>query len=660
MTRHPELSWLEDPASPAIVEWMSERLTESTLQLAEARTRTSLAIDRQELTAPQARLSKTRSGHEFSLVADAASGRNRVWLDRAPLSPEGQDVQAWNPSPDGSFLLIACKIASSELLLISVVVVATGEVLQGLPPMACRIPETAWNIDSSGFYYIDEGEPGRESHRLAKRCSLENGELSLFDPDHPMPMRTIRNSPDGRWTIAVATANGQDMVWLRSAIDPMRELELVAAAAAGAIADADFSSDSEISIVTTIRDDHGEILIAMPCDEPGRSLEWERLVEGQATEVIRHCAWGSAHGEAVALVLTTVHGASELLLVTKSTKRRVDVRLPIEGPYAVHGIEWAECSRGNFRVLASSPCNPPSVFSVDPTGADLGLTPDKSSSPAELRTVHRSFRASDGTDVWMYLTRATDSPEPAPTAVNVYGGFGLSIPPAFSAAVRTWVRAGGVWATVLVRGGGEEGPNWHEAGRRENKTRSRDDLAEAIDFLVDTGVADPARIGLYGESHGALLAASEAARHPDRYAALVCAAPLADLEAFSRSWPGSTWISELGDPDEPADAIVLNDLDPFNITTPIRSVPSVLVSVGEHDQRVPPWHGKKLVECWLAVRTASDRSPCLSPMILRWDRGSGHVWNSVNEAADRAVDELAFLSVALGLTDGNQVNAGGL
>ena len=124
---------------------------------------------------------------------------------------------------------------------------------------------------------------------------------------------------------------------------------------------------------------------------------------------------------------------------------------------------------------------------------------------------------------------------------------------------------------------------------------------------------------------------------------VVCAAPVADLSMFHKKWPGSTWTSEFGDPENPDDAMALGDIDPLAIVCPAK-MPAVLVSVGEDDARVPPWHGEKLIEAW---RTASS-SPGLS--ILRYESGTGHLWDTLSQAEDRTIDELAFFSATLGLS----------
>ena len=139
------------------------------------------------------------------------------------------------------------------------------------------------------------------------------------------------------------------------------------------------------------------------------------------------------------------------------------------------------------------------------------------------------------------------------TILNGYGGFNIPLAPSYTPMIQAWVQSGGVYAVAGLRGGGEEGEAWHRAGMREHKQNVFDDFAAASDWLVDRGITTRSRLGIYGGPNGGLLVGAALTRHPAKYAAVVCAAPLLDMLRFERFGLGEMWNGEYGTVADPVE-----------------------------------------------------------------------------------------------------------
>jgi prolyl oligopeptidase len=228
-----------------------------------------------------------------------------------------------------------------------------------------------------------------------------------------------------------------------------------------------------------------------------------------------------------------------------------------------------------------------------------------------------------------------------------YGGFGISLTPAYSAAVAAWAEAGGVWAVANLRGGGEFGEEWHRAGMRADKQRVFDDFAACADWLVAQGRASAGTLGIYGGSNGGLLVGAALTQRPDRYGAVVCSAPLLDMVRYERFGLGVTWNDEFGTAASPAELGWLLGYSPYHHVTGGRRYPATLFTVFDGDTRVDPLHARKMCAAMQAATTASFED---APVLLRRESDVGHAARSVSRRIGLDADILTFLSDRLGLT----------
>ncbi|MFT4270087.1 MAG: prolyl oligopeptidase family serine peptidase [Pantoea sp.] len=183
-----------------------------------------------------------------------------------------------------------------------------------------------------------------------------------------------------------------------------------------------------------------------------------------------------------------------------------------------------------------------------------------------------------------------------PTLLNGYGGFEVSLTPSYLGAKgATWLQKGGVYVVANIRGGGEYGPQWHQAALKEHRHRAYEDFAAVAADLVARNVTCPARLAARGGSNGGLLIGNMLTDYPAYFGALVCEVPLLDMANYHRWLAGASWIAEYGDPDKPEEWQWLKNYSPFDKVQADKTYPPTLFTTGTRDDRVSPAHARKMV-----------------------------------------------------------------
>jgi prolyl oligopeptidase len=224
-----------------------------------------------------------------------------------------------------------------------------------------------------------------------------------------------------------------------------------------------------------------------------------------------------------------------------------------------------------------------------------------------------------------------------------YGGFNVSVTPAYSAQALSWVAAGGVWAVANLRGGSEHGEEWHRAGMRERKQNVFDDFAAAAEHLVAAGWTTQAQLGVMGGSNGGLLVGATVTQRPHLAAAVVCSAPLLDMVRYELFGLGRTWNDEYGTAEDPTELGWLLGYSPYHAVREGTAYPAVLFTTFESDTRVHPLHGRKLAAAMQQATTSA------APIVLRRETSVGHGARAVSRTVGLAADQLAFLAEHTGL-----------
>jgi prolyl oligopeptidase len=254
------------------------------------------------------------------------------------------------------------------------------------------------------------------------------------------------------------------------------------------------------------------------------------------------------------------------------------------------------------------------------------------------------YTSNDGTEVRMFVLRRSDAAAaPAPTILNGYGGFGVALTPAYSATILAWVEAGGVYAVANLRGGGEEGEQWHRDGMRDTKQNVFDDFHAAAEWLVAHGVTTPEQLTISGGSNGGLLVGAALTQRPDLYAAVICAAPLLDMVRYEQHGLGQTWSDEYGTASDATEIEWLLSYSPYHHVQDGAGYPATLFTIFDGDTRVDPLHARKMAAA-LQHSTSGVR-----PILVRRESDVGHGARAVTRAVELSVDTLTFAAAQTGL-----------
>jgi prolyl oligopeptidase len=230
-----------------------------------------------------------------------------------------------------------------------------------------------------------------------------------------------------------------------------------------------------------------------------------------------------------------------------------------------------------------------------------------------------------------------------PTQLYGYGGFGISITPSFSSARIAWMEKGGVFAVPNIRGGGEYGEQWHQAGIKERKQNGFDDFIAAAEWLIANGYTSHSKLAMMGGSNGGLLVAACLTQRPDLFGAAVPTVGVMDMLRFHQFTIGRAWTSDYGSPDDPDDFKYLFAYSPYHNLHVGTAYPPTLITTGDHDDRVVPSHSYKFAAALEAAQGGS------APILIRVDVRAGHGFGKpVSMQIGEVVDVMAFLEKVLG------------
>jgi len=582
-------------------------------------------------------------------------GEARVLLDPNVLSADGTTALTVSaPSPDGRLLGYGTAAAGSDWNEFRVREVDTG---RDLPDRLrwVKFSGLSWTRDNRGFFYSRYPEPragGALSeanlnqvlsyHRLGTPQSEDV--LVLGRPDQPEWGFSGEVTEDGRWLV-VTVWHGTDRrnrVYLVDLGDPMAPR--VDGPVTPLLDDFDAgyqvlgNAGSLLLVQTDLEAPRGRI-IAIDLARPGRE-SW-RTVVPQAADVLQGS--GLVGGRLVAQYLRDVTG--RLLLFGLDGAPAGEVRLP--GPGTVAGFEGREDDPELFFAFTSF-LDPVTIFRADVRHPE----PEVFRAPAvafdrdryETRQVF--YPSKDGTRVPLFLTHRKGIRQDGrnPVLLTGYGGFNISLTPAFSTSILPWLELGGVYAVANLRGGSEYGEDWHAAGMRERKQTVFDDFIAAAEWLVAERYTSPDRLAIQGGSNGGLLVGAAMTQRPDLFGVALPAVGVMDMLRFHRFTIGHAWVSEYGSADDPALFEVLRGYSPLHNLRPGTDYPATLVTTADHDDRVVPAHSFKFAAALQAA--SAGRRPALIRIETRAGHGAG---TPVAKVIEQAADILAFTAHHLGV-----------
>ncbi len=646
--------WLEDEKNPEVKHWMSaqDRRTRGFLQTSPMRAR--LAERLKELYYVTRRSIPIRRKNRWFYVAypadrekpvhyyrEAHEDQWRVLLDVNTLSDDGTlSVGAAVPSPDGRWLAYLEKVQNRDESTIRVMRVDTQEyapldVIEGV-----RYTEVSWTPDKDGFFYTWlPNDPKIPSHELMGFAEIRYHALGT-SPDKDQVFRERTGDPrrflgahvseDGRYlflsesfgwsreNVYVMHLDG-DRKW-RPLAEGMTALYHVAA------------YQDRFYIATNETEEGWEVFSVDP--KRTRRSAWRRIVGPRPKAFLD--GMGIVGGQLSLRYLK--NAASELLLYTLSGALERTIELPGIGS-ASNLIGNEDQDEAHFSF--SSFTHPPTIYrtSVKEGGLEEVFRMRSSVRPEEYEVSQVWFPSADGTSVSMFLVhkKGIELDGSHPTLLTGYGGFNIPVTPSFRKDVYPWLEQGGLFAVVQLRGGGEYGRAWHQAGMGNKKQNVFDDFIAAAEWLIRSRYTEPQYLAIRGGSNGGLLVGAAMTQRPDLFGAVVSAVPLLDMVRYHQVGIGSAWIPEYGDPRDPLHLPHLLAYSPYHRVQQGVHYPPLLLLSADSDDRVDPMHARKFAAM---IQWASPDNE----VFLRIESDAGHGGADMKKkAVEEAADELTFL-----------------
>jgi len=379
-------------------------------------------------------------------------------------------------------------------------------------------------------------------------------------------------------------------------------------------------------------------LIAIDLDNPDPS-QWKEVVPARNVVALQATLIGNK------FVVTYLQDARSVARV-HSAEGKFEREVVMPGIGEAVGFAGRSDRAETFYAFQSF-TTPTTIYRYDVvTGESLVFRrPNAPFNPDDFETSQVFFQSKDGTKVPMFLVskKGIERDGKTPTLLYGYGGFDISITPRFSVTNLTWVDGGGVFAVANLRGGGEYGREWHEAGMLARKQNVFDDFIAAAEYLIAEKVTDAQHLAIHGRSNGGLLVGAVMAQRPDLFAAAVPAVGVMDMLRFQKFTIGHAWVSEYGSSDDPEQFKTLLAYSPLHNLRPGVRYPATLVMTADHDDRVVPAHSHKFI-AQLQACQAPDGPPCL----IRIETSGGHgAGKPTAMQIAEATDLLAFLVKAL-------------
>lgn len=311
--------------------------------------------------------------------------------------------------------------------------------------------------------------------------------------------------------------------------------------------------------------------------------------------------WTLTPHHVVLEVLDNVRVRVEVLTATDSGYSRAPLAdMPELGDISVWPVHGD--TEDTLWITTTNYLTPTTLLLGEPMGKPAVIKRSPSFFKADGLVVRQHFATSkDGTKVPYFEVGPEQTPAGGlPTLLYGYGGFEVSLLPAYSAAAGiAWLERGGVYVVANIRGGGEYGPAWHQAALREKRHTAYEDFAAVGEDLVRRGVTTPKKLGIMGGSNGGLLMGNAYTTYPDHWGAVVCQVPLLDMKRYTKLLAGASWAGEYGDPDVPADWEFLQRYSPYHKVDPKIDYPPILFTTSTRDDRVHPGHARKMAHLLL-------------------------------------------------------------
>ena len=669
--------WLEDPDSADTADWVKRQNEVTGAYLESLPDRPwFLETMQQVMSQPRAGVPFKRAGHYFVARNDGRQNQDvifvassleellaggRVLVDPNTFSAEGtSSLSSLTVSGDGQLVAYGVSEAGSDWTTFRLLDLASSEVVDDAL-IQTKFSEAEWLPDHRSYVYTHfdhEGQPdGTQTaalggpklriHRIGE--PQDHGELIMEFPENDQLMFWGELTDDERYlvvTIVEGTEN-KNRLWIYPIISSERSelgapLKIIDAAVAEFVL---AGSDGATLYLRTDLEAEAGRLVAVDLDSflDGEPVRWREVVPESDHTLLDARAAGDGF---ILVYLADAQPSVIRVSLDGSSAQQLDV--------AGGAVVGLNAKRGDSEAFigVSSVTSPTRSYLIETSSAattSLGglVQPGDDTFAATPTVVERHTAISnDGTPVPYFLITPADADRtrPQPTLLYGYGGFKIPVLADYRPGWLCWLAAGGLLAIANLRGGGEFGTAWYDAGRLAHKQNVFDDFVAVAEHLKQTGATTTEQLALHGRSNGGLLVGAVLTQHPDLAAAALPAVGVLDLLRFHRFTIGAAWISDYGNPDDPEQFAQALAYSPLHNIRPGTSYPATLVLTGDHDDRVVPLHSHKFTAT-LQHAQAGDQ-----PILTRIEVSTGHgLGKPTALIAAEWADLLAFAAYHTGL-----------
>ncbi len=584
-------------------------------------------------------------------VADTPEAEGRVLIDPNTMSEDGTvSLTATVPSEDGKMLVYGTSKAGSDWNTFRVRDVDSGKDLPDTLEWV-KFSGASWAHDGSGFYYSRFPAPkdgtaftGKNEHQklyFHKLCTEQAADTLVYErPDHADWGIHGSVTDDGAYLIISLTVG----------TDPRNRVFYKDLHAADAKVvellndfDADYSFIDNVGAVfyfSTDLDAPRHRVIAIDTAKPERA-DWREIIPQHADKLDSVSPVGGQ------LLCEYLHDASSLVRAYDMKGALIrDIELP--GIGSAGGFGGRQTHTQCFYAFTSF-TTPGTIYRYDIASGKSTVfrQPKVGFDATSFETKQVFFKSKDGTRIPMFLVakKGIKLDGSNPTLLYGYGGFNISLTPNFSMSKAVWLEMGGVYALANLRGGGEYGEEWHQAGTKLRKQNVFDDFIGAAEWLIKEGYTRPDKLAIQGGSNGGLLVGACLAQRPELFGAALPAVGVMDMLRFHTFTIGWAWKSDYGSSENAEECKALLAYSPLHNLKPGTRYPATMVTTADHDDRVVPAHSFKFAAT-LQASQAKDGPPTL----IRIETSAGHgAGTALKKTIEETSDAWAFLVKVLGM-----------
>jgi prolyl oligopeptidase len=583
-------------------------------------------------------------------VADTIDAEGRVLFDPNAVREDATiALSGVTPTPDGNVLGYALSDGGTDWQVWHFRSVKDGKDL----PDTLRHTKfwgISWLRDGSGLYYSryplkpdgtadGSKQPAIYFHKMGD--SQDKDQLVYQVTDHPTRVPAGEVTEDGRYLLITLfdgyERNAMYILDLKQAGSKVRPLFDQWDALYTFLG----SRDHELYFHTTKDAPRGRV-IAVDARNPAPA-SW-RSVVAETDMALDVAETGYIGGRIIA---TYVKDARSIARLYERSGKLVG-EVPLPGLGTIRGFGGKGKDPETFFAYTDY-LKPAQIFRYDASknNASVWRTPRIAASTDQYVTEQVFYTSKDGTRIPMFITHRRDMQRDGnqPVLLYGYGGFNVSMTPVFRPSVLVWLEMGGVYAEANLRGGGEYGEAWHQAGTRSKKQNVFDDFIAAAEYLINERYTRPSKLAIHGRSNGGLLTAAVLVQRPDLFGAALPAVGVLDMLRYhTASANARQWSSDYGLSENAEDFGALLAYSPVHNVKEGKCYPPTLITTADHDDRVVPWHSYKFAA---ALQHAQE---CSNPVLIRVETRAGHgagkpIWMQIEDFAD----QWAFLAQHLGM-----------